>query len=389
VYVKPPKEAEATGYLWRLVKCLYGLKDASRQWYIKVSDKLISLGFKKSKYDQGFFYYQYGGQLHGCVGLHVDDFLHAGSQHFNKHIMPQILDIFKVGKSESGEFMYTGFMLKQNKRNITLDQTDYVSNLEIPLLDAKRLLQKEQWMTQFELTLLRRMAGGLNWVVRATRPDLSFSMINISTKFKGGKIQDLVDARNTLNNLKRNKAIITISNVSNIKNCEIWCYLDAAFRNLNEKQDSAGGYVILIVNLNSGKCAPIEWKANKIKRKVASTLAAETISLGTALDAAVAVKDMLFEITAGNIDLQVKAIIDNKSARDAVYSSTSITERRLRAEVALVKEMMDEKTVSEVKWVRGEHMLADILTKSGPSSLPLMSVMQDGQLSEEMMRICK
>ena len=40
VFVKPPKEAQMEGKLWRLNKCLYGLKDASRKWYNKVDKKL-------------------------------------------------------------------------------------------------------------------------------------------------------------------------------------------------------------------------------------------------------------------------------------------------------------------------------------------------------------
>ena len=34
VYLRPPKEADDTGSLWRLKKCLYGLSDASRQFYL-------------------------------------------------------------------------------------------------------------------------------------------------------------------------------------------------------------------------------------------------------------------------------------------------------------------------------------------------------------------
>ncbi|KAK7071512.1 hypothetical protein SK128_001342 [Halocaridina rubra] len=37
VYVKPPKEADVgEGVVWRLKRCLYGLSDASRQFYLSV-----------------------------------------------------------------------------------------------------------------------------------------------------------------------------------------------------------------------------------------------------------------------------------------------------------------------------------------------------------------
>ena len=232
------------------------------------------------------------------------------------------------------------------------------------------------------------MVGSLNWAVRATRPDLCFEMIDLSTKFKGGLVKDLCQARKILTNLQRNMASIRLSNVKNLADCQIWCYSDSAFRNLNEKQDSAGGYVILLVNSKTGKCAPLDWRANKIKRKVASTLAAEAISLGTALDAAIAIRDMLLEITNAAIDLQIKGIVDNKSTRDAVYSSTCVAERQLRAEIAIIKELKEEKIVSEVKWVRGQHMLADVMTKRGVNPLPLITVLQQGKIDQELLKVC-
>jgi transposase InsO family protein len=389
VYVKPPREAEMKGKLWRLEKCLYGLKDASRQWYLKVALKLKELGFERSKYDLGLFYKLHGGKLIGLIGLHVDDFLTCGGKLFKMQILPQLLKHFQVGKSESGDFMYTGYKLVQNNSGIKLDQVDYVTNINVPALDAERLKQKDQPMDQEELSGFRGMVGTLNWTVGNTRPDLTFEMISLSTRFKGGKIEDLIAAKKALVNLQRNAAYITISNVQPVQQCEIWCFSDAAFRNLNDGVDSAGGYVILIVNTHSGLCSPIDWKANKIKRKVTSTLAAETLSLGAALDAAVGVKDMIAEVTNDKVILQIKAIVDNKSCRDAVYSTTSVTERRLRAEIAVIKEYEEEKIITEVKWIRGQYMLADIMTKKGVNSLPLMSVMQQGKLSQEMMAICK
>ena len=96
----------------------------------------------------------------------------------------------------------------------------------------------------------------------------------------------------------------------------------------------------------------------------------------------------LIKITNAKIDLQIKAIVDNKSTRDAVYSSTCVDERRLRAEIAMIKELRQEKIVSEVKWVRGQHMLADVMTKRGVNPLPLINVMQQGRIEQELLNIC-
>merc|ERR1712002_1035871 len=40
VYVKPPKDQEKEGIIWKLLKPLYGLDDASRKFYLKVRETL-------------------------------------------------------------------------------------------------------------------------------------------------------------------------------------------------------------------------------------------------------------------------------------------------------------------------------------------------------------
>ena len=44
--------------------------------------------------------------------------------------------------------------------------------------------------------------------------------------------------------------------------------------------------------------------------------------------------------------------------------------------------------MSEVKWVRGQHMIADVMTKRGVNPVALMSVMQQGKIDQELLKIC-
>ena len=384
VFVKPPREANLTNKLWRLKKCLYGLKDASRQWYIRLKTTLKQHGFQKSIYDGGLFFVIKNDILIGIVGIHVDDFLATGTEYFMNQVIPNILQAFLVGKAEDQEFMYTGTKITQDDQGITVDQTEYVQNLEIFDLDTERL-KMNRVMDQTETTNLRQYCGSLNWAVGTSRPDLSFQMINLSTNFKGGKVSALKQAHSVMKQLKKKPAYIRISNLNNFDDCQLWCYSDAAHRNLNDNTDSAGGYILLIVNIKNGNCAPIEWRSNKIKRRVVSTLAAELLSLVTAIDAAIGTRDQLCEITAGKVNLKIKAITDNRSARDTIYSEKANDQKRLRAEIAGVKESIEEGLLEEVKWVPGASMLADILTKQGVKSDNLMSVLQEGKMGHNLM----
>ena len=389
VYVKPPKESKLTGKLWLLNKCLYGLKDASRKWYLRVVEKLKKLGFQTSCYDSGMFFLIKDGILQGIVALHVDDFLHSGNKYFNEEILPQLLSCFKVGKSETKEFMYTGFFLKQDASGVRIDQNKYVRNVQIPTIDVQQMKERDRAMNQDELTLLRQMTGIVNWAARATRPDLSFDMIDLSTKFKGGKIEDLIKAKNVANKLKKDEVSILIADLNNLKDCEMIVYTDAAYRNLNDNTDSCGGYLVVIANLKTGKIAPLEWKSGKLKRRVHSTLGAETQALYNGLDAAVGLKLLLKELYDGKVDLDVKAMTDNKSARDAIYSESEVTERILRGDIAVIKQMVQTGKVKEIRWITGENMLADILTKKGVNRISLLETLETGKLSQQALSLIK
>ena len=42
--------------MWKLQKCVYGLADACRYWYLRVKEELIKLGANVSSVDPGLFY---------------------------------------------------------------------------------------------------------------------------------------------------------------------------------------------------------------------------------------------------------------------------------------------------------------------------------------------
>lgn len=58
----------------KLMKSLYGLKQASRQWNIKLTEALIEAGYKQSLYDYSLFTKQHGEKF-VAVLIYVDDLL--------------------------------------------------------------------------------------------------------------------------------------------------------------------------------------------------------------------------------------------------------------------------------------------------------------------------
>merc|ERR1712243_204500 len=115
VFVRPPKDIEKEGVIWKLLKPLYGLDDASRKFYLKVKETLQKLRLKTLPGDDAFYYEHKDGKLMGLILSHVDDFTIAGDTDFVKRIVTGIKERFIVSKVEVDKFRFTGLDVKAKK----------------------------------------------------------------------------------------------------------------------------------------------------------------------------------------------------------------------------------------------------------------------------------
>ena len=379
VFLKPPKEAGQAGKLWLLRKALYGLNDASRKWHFRVREELLQRGCIQLDVEPAVFLKPSdNGHVEGIIGTHVDDFLHAGSDTFQKEVMDPLNSEFKVGKNEAGNFSYTGFVITQTPDCIVLDQGQYTDGIEIPKLDSQRMLLKNDPLNEEEKSMYRRLAGILNWVVRGSRPDLAFDMVDLSTRFNSAKVEDLKRVVKLLGNVKENKASLMFPKFKHQDKLYLLCFTDAALGNINNGVDSVGGYIIFLAEAGSRQCCPLDWQSNKIKRVVRSTLAAEALSLCVGLEAAIYLKSFLQQAIPAQ--LPIKALVDNKSVVEAVNSTTSVNDKRLRRDIGSIKEMLETDVIEDIGWIPGEDQLADVLTKKGVNNCKLLTCIQRGDL---------
>jgi histone deacetylase 1/2 len=65
-------------HVCRLHKSLYGLKQALRAWYTRLSDFLLSIGFQASKVDTSLFILFDGSNIFYLL-VYIDDILLIGS----------------------------------------------------------------------------------------------------------------------------------------------------------------------------------------------------------------------------------------------------------------------------------------------------------------------
>ena len=382
VIIKPPQEAEVLrGKLWKLKVALYGLNDASLQFFIKCRKVLLELGCHQSTMDPALFFKKdKHGNLMGCICSHVDDFLHCGTKEFRTSVIDELVKIFKMGKTEARKFRYVGFDLEQTSEGIKVDQSPFAADLEVINIKPERAKQTGEDLLQEEKSLIRKVAGKIGWLGRGTRPDLLFSQIEMSTKFVNGKVSDLNQAVKVIRKVKDSESFIMIKNIGPVKD---WCVevnTDASLCNLNDGVSSTAAKVVLLVNQKTGICAPISWHCNKISRVVDSTLSAECLSLKDGLNEAVYVRQVIEELYGMKAaTIPVHGIVDNKGTVDAVHSTTNVTDKKLRRDVAGIKQMMSEGEVTKVTWCPGKEQLADCMTKRGASAWDLMEVFRSGR----------
>ena len=381
VTIIPPKEAGVPkGKLWQLQVALYGLDDASLQFFLKCKEVLLKLGCVQSTFDPAMFMkYDSESRLIGIIATHVDDFIHAGNEVFRITVTKKLAEIFKMGKTEAKRFKYVGYDLEQLKEGIKISQREYAEKLEIPEIDPSRLKAQDDELTSEEKTLIRQVAGQIGWLARETRPDLSFAQVEMSTKFVKGKVKDLVQAVKSITRAKQSDSRLTISALGPVEGWSVEVSTDASLSNLNDGVHSTGAYVILIKN-KSGNCAPISWRSGKIRRIVDSTLECECLALVDGLKQAVYVREIIEEIF--NLDaksVNVQAVVDNKSTVQAIHSTAPVEDKKLRRDISIIKQMLNEKDISSVSWCPGKEQLADCMTKRTAPTFNLLSVFQSGK----------
>ena len=373
VFLRPPPEAN-TSNLWHLRKCVYGLADAPREFYLRLREELTNLNMEPCSLDQGLFTYAPDGVLSGILICHVDDILFGGTEQFCTEVIPSLENTFEIGSRSSSSFVYIGISLKQlSDYNILVNQksfTDSIRYLEIPK-DRKNT----EPVTEAERTQLRAVIGQLNWISGVTRPDLSFDVCQLSSNVKHAKVSDMIYANKVIKRAQMEPLSVSIPSLD-LNKVYITTYADASFNNLPDS-GSQGGNIIF---LTDGKQAtPLQWTSTRIKRVVRSTLCAEALSASNACDSSLYLAKLVQQILRKDKLSCVRCITDNRSLHEAISTTKTSSKQRLRLDISALREMKQRKEV-DFCWVKGHKQLSDCLTKKGASSKTLREALSLGRL---------
>ena len=223
---------------------------------------------------------------------------------------------------------------------------------------------------------MRSSVGQLNWLAGITRPDLSFDVCQFCSKVTTAVVEDLIQLNKVIHRARRQKVSIVFPKI-NFQKVRLTTYADASFNNLPNGGSQEGH--IIFINDDKNNYAPLSWVSNRIKRVVRSTLAAKAIALNNACEDAIYLGKMISMLSMDNPTIPIVAFTDNKSTLDTINSSTSVSDKKLRLEIALLRETQERKEV-EIMKVPGKDNISDVLTKRGASSKSLLLAITRGNL---------
>lgn len=377
VYVRPPKEAQ-TDKVWKLRKCIYGLSDASRYWYLKLREELIKLGATPIQLDQGIFIWHKNNIPIGIMACFVDDVLWGGNTKFENTIK-KLKQIFFISAEHKQIFDYIGIRLEQKADfSIIITQKEYINSITPIPLTKEDYKNPKRKLSQTETTKLRGILGKLNWVSGMTRPEISFFVCETSTRIKDATISDLISANKIVKFIQNTPTYILIPNL-HIESLYIKIFADASFNNL-PNGGSQGGFIVLLSD-KFNNIAPIAWSSIKLKRVARSTLAAETLALTDGCDTSFFIASLAKEIIYPKFpkDIAIEGYTDNHSLYETLKSTNSVLDRRLRVEISALREMCENNELS-INWIEKQCQLSDVLPKTGTSPQSLIDNLQKGKL---------
>jgi len=266
----------------KLNKSIYGLKQASRQWFSKFSTTLIQKGFRQSISDYSLFSYNYD-QTSIFVLVHVDDIIITGNNESAISKIKQFLaqSFFIKDLGNLGYFL--GIEVSRSKKGIFLCQRKYTLDIlsdsgmsgcrptNFPMEQHLRLRPNEGTPLS-DPTVYRRLVGRLLYLT-VTRPDIQYAVNSLSQFMQSPCSSHFDAATRVLRYLKGSVGKGLFLSASSFIN--LVGYADSDWAGCPTTRRSTTGYFTMLGS------NPISWKTKKQPTISCSSAEAEYRSLAT------------------------------------------------------------------------------------------------------------
>lgn len=360
-----PKQGESfpPNAVCKLKKSLYGLKQASRQWFLKFSESLLQLGFTTSSGDHTLFT-KHAGNVYMAVLVYVDDIIIASSCDRATELLKSALQAsFKL--RDLGQLRYfLGLEIARSSAGITLCQRKYILDLltETGLLGCKPVsipmdpsikLSTEDGDLLENAVQYRRLVGKLLYLT-FTRPDITFAVHKLCQFTASPRAPHLHAAYKVLHYLKGTVGQgLFYSSTSDMK---LSAFADADWGTCPDTRRSVSGLCMFVGP------ALVAWKSNKQDTVSWSSAESEYRAMAEAVKEMIWFRNLLQDLWVDNPG-PPPLFCDNTAAihiaNNAVFHERT---KHVERDCHVVRERVKSGMIKTLH-VRSENQLADILTK--------------------------
>eukprot|EP00435_Cladocopium_sp_Y103_P054053 s1186_g17.t1 len=382
------------GCVAQVLKGVFGLADAPREWWLRLDRELREEGWTRSVLD-GALWFRWTEspetegkkKLSGVIVGHVDDLLFTGNDDALRSLM-KLGDKLGYGSVESESFTWCGKQIRRDPqtKEIVVSMKVYHEQLKPQVVPRSRRQNLDDKLNPAEVKRLRGVLGSLQWLVAQIRFDLAFAVSSLQSE--SHTIGTLLRANKVLVDAKRDGDFELRFRRIPLDEAGIVVVTDAALGNVDEQGGTSGEtcqkvhsqscYCVMLADPGllkgqKGTFSVLDFRSHRIPRVCRSSYAAETLGAEEGLDAAELCRAFVAEARGLPIYLKDGAlhatrvplvgVTDAKDTFDSVTRDTGFgNQKSLMFSISSIRQQLRRPQTS-YRWTATANMFVDAGTK--------------------------
>jgi hypothetical protein len=387
VYMEIPEGYEVknrnNNTVLKLLKALYGTKQAPREWNNKINSTFINLGFKRMKKENCVYIKKTRTGRFIILSIFVDDgtsIYHKDDEQEWIEIKEQLMKEYTIKDLGDAEWIL-GMRIIRDRMNktIKLNQSIYIdkilkkfsmincNSVLTPLDPSYKLSNNDCPTTDEEKDNMkqypyREVIGSLQYLCYSTRPDINYAVNLLSRYTVNPGIKHWLAAKHLLQYIKGTKdyGLEFNNNDSNGNNNNliITAYSDADWAGDLDERKSTTGYFVLINN------NIVSWASKKQQTVALSSAEAEYMAITGAGSEVKWLYDLLMELELYKDTNPIIIYTDSQSA--AAIANNDVCHGRTKHIATRYHWIRDEikKNLFKLQYINTTEQIADIHTKA-------------------------
>jgi Reverse transcriptase (RNA-dependent DNA polymerase) len=385
MFMEVPKGFNVGGsritHVLKLLRNIYGQKQAGRVWNGYLTKGLIQMGFTQSKYDMCLLW-----RGICIIVIYTDDTIIAGP------LLEEVLEtITAIGKKfditysdKVCDFLGVNIAINDEKGEITFSQPKLIKSIledlglqneskpkQTPAVAQQVLHAHSDSNDHNESCNYRSVIGKLNYLEKSSRPDIAFAVHQCARFTQQPKIEHSAAVKRIGRYLlaTSDKGIVCLPDESSLR-----CYADASFagewiRTLAEHDQTTArsrtGYIVMYAG------CPVVWSSRLQTEIALSATEAEYVALSQGLREVTAlfgiiqeIKDIHTIINSSIPTIHCNAFEDNAGAIEmAKCPKMRPRTKHLNIKYHHFREAVPDGKI-EINYVKSKLQIADLLTKA-------------------------